>query len=143
MACVDFGAVTARILRRASHLAARTGAELIVLHVAAAEPAGVSHEPGPQLVGDAVARELRSAHRRAQRLADALRADGPFPVEALTVRGVPAEAILAQAETLDVALLVLGARHHGVLPELFVGSVARKVLRRTSWPVLLVPEKRA
>lgn len=143
LACVDFSAVTARILRQAGHLAARVGAEVIVLHVAPPEPDWVGHGPGPQSVRDAVAHELRDAHGKTQRLADHLRADGWAPVKALTVRGSPAETILAQADALDVSFLVLGAHHHGVIHELFVGSVARKVLRRTARPVLVVPEKRA
>lgn len=63
-------------------------------------------------------------------------------VKALTVQGPTPETILARAELLEASLIVLGAHHRGVIRELFLGSIARQVLRHTQRPVLIVPEPR-
>lgn len=142
LAGVDFTPVTERIVRQVAHLAARLDAELVILHVAPAEPEWVGWGPGPASVRAEVATDLHERHRAAQRLADGLRQSGLPRVKALTVQGPTAETILAQAELLDATLIVLGAHHRGAIRELFVGSVARRVLRHTRRPVLIVPGRR-
>lgn len=142
LACVDFTSVTPRVVRQAAYLADRLGAELVLLHVAPAEPEWVGYGPGPKPVRDAVARELRDAHEHAQFLAESLRAAGLPHVKALTVQGLAADMILSQADALDPTLIVVGAHYHGPIRELFLGSVARQVLRRTTRPVVVVPERR-
>lgn len=142
LACVDLSPVSDRVVQQAARLASRIDVELVVLHVAPAEPEWVGYGPGPQPVRDAVARDLRGAHDATQRLAGALRDGGLDAVKALTIQGSAPETILAQAEALDAAFVVIGAHHRGRIHELFVGSVAREVLRRTTRPVLVVPARR-
>lgn len=143
LACIDHSPVTSLVVRQADDLARRLPAELVLLHVAPADPEWVGWAPGPQSVRDQMAAELRRAHRATQRLADELRQRGSTRVRALTVQGPAPETILARAESLDAQILVLGAHHRGFFRGLFVGSVARSVLRGTRRPVLIVPERRA
>lgn len=51
----------------------------------------------------------------------------------------PVEAILAAADRLAVDLLVLGTHSKGLLKQTLLGSVAEKVLDRTTRPALVVP----
>jgi len=51
----------------------------------------------------------------------------------------PTEEILNASERLDADLLVFGSHSKGVLKQSFLGSVAEKVLERTSRPFLVVP----
>lgn len=61
-------------------------------------------------------------------------------VEKIEVReGFPAEEILKEARDSDCDLIVMGTHGKGALENTFVGSVARRVLRRTRRPVLVVP----
>jgi len=61
-------------------------------------------------------------------------------VDAIEVReGFPAEEILKEADASDCDLIVMGTHGKGALEHTFVGSVARRVLRRTRRPVLVVP----
>jgi len=65
-------------------------------------------------------------------------------VEKIEIReGFPAEEILKEAEASDCDLIVMGTHGKGALEHTFVGSVARRVLRRTSRPVLVVPLPKA
>jgi len=53
------------------------------------------------------------------------------------------EAILEQAEEMDCDLVVMGTHGHGILGDAMIGSVSRRVLRRSKKPVLVVrlPQK--
>lgn len=57
------------------------------------------------------------------------------------IEGSPAKTIIKVADSRDVDLIVMGSHAHGVLDNLFIGSVADKVVNRTTKPVLLVPLK--
>ena len=61
-------------------------------------------------------------------------------VEKIEVReGFPAEEILKEARDGDCDLIVMGTHGKGALENTFMGSVARRVLRRAQQPVLVVP----
>ena len=52
--------------------------------------------------------------------------------------GYPAEVILRRSKELNCDLIVLGAHDHG-FSHTFLGSVAKRVLRRSEIPTLIVP----
>lgn len=54
------------------------------------------------------------------------------------IEGHPAEAILRRAKDLKCDLIVLGAHDHGIT-HTFLGTVAKRVLRRAKIPTLIVP----
>lgn len=61
----------------------------------------------------------------------------PAPVRGTLVRGPAAKALLDAAGEEDV--LVVGARGHGGLAGLVLGSVSEQVLRHSPCPVVVVP----
>lgn len=61
------------------------------------------------------------------------------PDEILVESGDPVDQILEQAEERNCDLIVIGSHGHGVLEEAVIGSTARRVLRRSKKPVLVVP----
>ncbi len=56
------------------------------------------------------------------------------------IDGYPAEVILRRAKELQCDLIVLGAHDHG-FSHTFLGTVAKRVLRRADIPTLVVPYK--
>ena len=58
------------------------------------------------------------------------------------IDGVPAPTIIKTAEKMNVDLIVMGSHSHGALDNLFLGSVANKVVNRSTKPVLLIPVKK-
>jgi nucleotide-binding universal stress UspA family protein len=56
----------------------------------------------------------------------------------VVVRGNPVEQILTQAEEANCDLIVMGTHGHGTLADSMMGSTARRVLRRSTKPVLVV-----
>ncbi len=53
--------------------------------------------------------------------------------------GYPAEEILRKGDELNCDAIVMGTHGKGLLSQTFLGSVAKKVLRRTKKPVFIIP----
>jgi len=56
----------------------------------------------------------------------------------IVVRGNPVEEILKYSEEKNCDLIVMGIHGHGTLVDAMMGSTARRVLRRSKKPVLVV-----
>ncbi len=72
--------------------------------------------------------DVRSSHEAQDFIAD----------EILVTRGNPVDDILAQAEERNCDLIVMGTQGHGILEDALIGSTARRVIRRSKKPVLVV-----
>jgi nucleotide-binding universal stress UspA family protein len=88
--------------------------------------------------------EVRAALR--QRLRDFIQEElADHPEDLPRIAGIeihhghPVHCILEFAERLDVDLIVLGSHGKGSLKYAFLGSVAEKVLRKATRPVLVAP----
>jgi nucleotide-binding universal stress UspA family protein len=53
--------------------------------------------------------------------------------------GFPAEEILSKAEELNCDVIIMGTHSKGFLANTFLGSTAKRVLRRTRKPVFIIP----
>jgi len=63
----------------------------------------------------------------------------PFVTDEILVeRGNPVEQILEAADKRDCDLIVMGSHGHGVIEKALIGSTARRVVRRSKKPVLVV-----
>ena len=138
-------------LRHAASLAQATGAEIHVLHVnePISEDAKITFE---MFVLNDETRKTAARRRHemvrkvlAERQArfwaafegdDAKIRDQVTSVE--VTDGHPAEVILRRSKELGCDLIVLGAHDHG-FSHTFLGTVAKRVLRRSEIPTLVVP----
>ena len=53
--------------------------------------------------------------------------------------GFPAEKILSKAEELNCDEIIMGTHSKGIIANTFLGSTAKRVLRRTRKPVFIIP----
>ena len=53
--------------------------------------------------------------------------------------GFPAEKILSKADELNCDAITMGTHSKGIIANTFLGSTAKRVLRRTRKPVLIIP----
>ena len=119
--------------------------------IASRQNAGVEfvavHEPeiAPSRIGGAPVREARlDADLRASlrdyitRIESAERARSAFPVTAAFREGMPADEVAAQLTTGDFSLVVMTTHGRGGVERFWLGSVADKVIRAATVPVLLV-----
>lgn len=143
MAAVDGSAPSLKAVTLAADLAARYGAELMLLTVTRALSPALTAELETYIRQERIdvpLGELTSEHA-ARVLADAVlaaQANGAIRVSSRSRSGDPTEEIIGLAEDWQADLIVIGSRGHGRLAGLLLGSVAQKVLAHASCPVLVV-----
>lgn len=141
LAAIDFSPVTEQVLATLRLMAATLPAEIRLVHVAPPDPDFVGYDTGPDVVRGQVAAEHHASHQKLQQFADGLRAQGA-EVTALMLQGATVATVIAEANRLPAALIVLGSHGHGAVYNMLVGSVAEGIVRASPVPVLLVPPRR-
>ena len=133
----DFSDISTKAEAYATALAGRYAAALHLLHV---DPPTPIMSPYGEIPVDIrlfeeqrqqAETDLAAARERA-------RAAG-VPADASVRGGHPAREILAVADELHADLVVLGTHGRGGVEHLLLGSVAEKVMRKASCPVMVVP----
>ncbi len=96
--------------------------------------AGMPMESSWEGVGELLRSDAREAVKRVEQLAAAT----PVDVETAVVDGSPSREIIRYAEENGCDLIVMGTHGRGGIDRLLLGSVAEKVVRGASIPVLTV-----
>lgn len=137
LAATDFSAPARHAADRAARLAHETGAALTLMHVLSG---GALQELRQWLgAGHAMEQQLHDdARRQLAVLASELQTHRHVTARAVNACGLVLDEINREAEDLEAALLVLGARGAGFLRRLMLGSTSERLLRRTTRPVLVV-----
>ncbi|WP_435129632.1 universal stress protein [Halobaculum sp. D14] len=124
-----------RAVRHAVDLAVQHGATLHALYVVnSASYAGMPMESAWEGIDEM----LRSDAEDAIAMVEAVADDYEIPVESAIVDGSPSKEIVRYAEEHDCDLVVMGTHGRGGIDRLLLGSVAEKVVRGSSVPVLTV-----
>jgi nucleotide-binding universal stress UspA family protein len=127
----DFSDPADRALDLAADLAVTHRGRLTVLHVVA------PFHPPPEIVAWLREAELIGPQlKRLQEVVAARMGRRRVPVECRVVVGYPIDAILDAARTSDV--IVMATLGRTGLPHLLIGSVAERVVRHATTPVLTV-----
>lgn len=135
LVCTDFADAAKRALDSALPIARAFNADLALLHVLA-PPAPVYVEAlGWPSEG------LEKAALHALGVLGAAVAKEYAATEAILVVGDPCERILDYVKTHPIDLVIIGTRGRKGLPRMVLGSVAEKVVRLSSVPVLTVHEE--
>jgi nucleotide-binding universal stress UspA family protein len=137
LAATDFSAPARHAADRAARLAHETGAALTLMH---ALPGGALQALRQWLGTDhAMEQQLRDdAQRQLGALASDLQTHRHVKARVVHASGAVRDEISREAEALDAALLVVGARGAGFLRRLVLGSTSERLLRRTTRPLLVV-----
>ena len=124
-----------RAIRHAVDLAVDHGATVHALYVVnSASYAGMPMESSWEGIDEM----LRSDAEDAVSMVEAVGDDYEVPVETAILDGSPSKEIVRYAETEDCDLIVMGTHGRGGIDRLLLGSVAEKVVRSSSVPVLTV-----
>lgn len=137
--------------RYAVSSALKHDARIIILHVIESVPVAVYAQLGCYAADEQVNTILKKrindalayVKKRIEAFSEKELTDNPEAVDRVQsieiCEGFPAEEILAKADELDCDVVVMGTHSKGFLKNTFVGSVAKRVLRRTRKPVFIVP----
>ena len=134
---VDFSSASRTALDHAAALAHGLDATLEVVHVV---PRMKPSVPFSQANRRRVAELQRAAVADARQKLDAwVKRLRNVKARARVVRGLPHEALLAQAKRAKADLVVVGERGQNLAEALLIGSTAERVARKARRPVLLIP----
>lgn len=132
LVATDFSEHAARALGWGEEVARRFGAEIVVIHVE--EPLAVVPS------ADLAVERRRGAEKELARLVAHLHGQG-FAARSRLSAGMPFEEIVQAARSEQADLIVLGTHGRTGLAHLLMGSVAERVARSASCPVLTVPHR--
>ena len=148
----DLGQHTRPAFRMAVSLAQKNSAKINFLYVIEPVSANTASLVNPYLtegtIEDLYNRSIDDLHKKVKDLLDKFCLEelngeefpGGEPVTDI-IEGSPAETIIRIAEEKKVDIIVMGSHAHSKLNNLFIGSVADKVVNKSIIPVLLVPLK--
>ena len=124
-----------RAVTHALDVAAVHGASVHAVYVVdTASYAGMPMESSWEGVDELLRSDAREAVKRVEQIAATTSVD----VETAVVDGSPSREIIRYAEANDCDLIVMGTHGRGGIDRLLLGSVAEKVVRGASVPVLTV-----
>jgi nucleotide-binding universal stress UspA family protein len=138
-------------LRYAINTAIKHDADIVILHVfEKVDPASnvmldlYLYEKRHQKILDEHVIETKALIKdRLRTLRDRELRDRPeFPDKAISIEvceGFPAEVILRKANEWNCDEIVMGTHSKGIIANTFLGSTAKRVLRRTRKPVSIIP----
>ena len=142
LCATDFSSVADAGLDRAVRLAAREGAQLVLLHVLAPITAYVLPDVVGSIAVDLDEQAREDARRELRRLEERVRSTG-VPTHTVLVQGYAPLQIARAAERLHSDLIVLGTHGRIGLTRMLLGSVAEAVVRRAPCPVLMIRSPQA
>ena len=126
---IDFSEDSLNALASACDLATQFGAELLLLHVI--EPIHFITE------SDVYTEQRHLSNAQLERIAGALREQGQR-FRSMTRGGIPSKVIVETAKRARASLIVMGTHGRTGLAHAVIGSIAEKVVRTASCPVLTV-----
>jgi nucleotide-binding universal stress UspA family protein len=134
----DFSDDAQVALDSARDLAKRFGAKIVIIHAYHVDlPIVSSMAGGYALPTDFYERLHAQAVTRVDELAKQLAAEG-IDAKGIAVADAAANAIIDQAESLPADLIVMGTRGNTGIKHVVLGSVAERVVRTATCPVLTV-----
>jgi nucleotide-binding universal stress UspA family protein len=133
---VDFSEGSKRALAKAEELARALGAEVELFH--AYQLPVLALPDAPVTVSPAFITDLTDrAERALAQLLTGVREHG-VPGSTHIAEGNPAEAIVARANEIGAHMIIMGTHGRGGFRHLLLGSIAERVVRMATVPVLTV-----
>ena len=133
---VDFSKLSKGALPWAGLLAARLGAEIVLLHVVEQFP--IDYVPARERKNDTFVPLTKKAGDDLEHIAGSLREAAGTNVSSIIDEGNLFEVICRTAETLGADLIVQTTHGHTGLKHVLLGSTAERVVRHAPCPVLTV-----
>ena len=143
----DLSENSAYVLRYAIDAAKKHDAKIIILHVLDMMPAiakvDITEDKQDKIFKEKITNTMDRIQKRLKLFCEKELKDDPEcteRVESIEVReGFPAEEILSKADEFNCDVIIMGTHAKGIIANTFLGSTAKRVLRRTRKPVFIIP----
>lgn len=132
---VDFSDVSFKVLDAFQDLKAMGVDKVVLLHVV--DERSYQYMEAYSSLKEIQEQNLEHAHAELDKMAQQLREFGVNVASRVAV-GMPVREILAAEKEDEVSMIVMGSHGRSNLSEMFLGSVAEKVIRKCTKPVFVV-----
>lgn len=140
LVAIDFSPITDLVLKKTKEIAAKSGAKVWMTHIVAPDPDFIGYDVGPQTERDFIARKFHEKHIALQEIANKLKNEG-IKITPLLLQGPTVETILEEADDIDADMIITGSHGHGMMYNIFIGSISKEILKHSTRPVLIIPVK--
>lgn len=140
LVAIDFSPITDQVVQKTSEIAVKTSAKVWITHVVAPDPDFIGYEVGPQTERDFIARKFHEKHIALQELAKKMKNKG-VKVTPLLLQGPTSKTILEEADDINADMVIIGSHGHGMMYNIFIGSIGKEILKQSTRPVMIVPVK--
>lgn len=139
VALVDLTDATAKVIEHTQRMASAFASRVVLLHVVPPEPMVATLGAEAPVVPAPPSPERIQADKDAlQEHLDVL-TQGGLTVTALQFEGPIAETVVEEAQKLNADLVIMGSHHHNAFYQFFIGSVTSSILKRATFPILVLP----
>ena len=138
LVALDLSPVTEKVIEEVKKIAKKIDPHIWIIHVVAPDPDFIGYEVGPQTERDFIARKFHEKHIALQDIAKKMKADG-LNVTPLLLQGPTVQTILNEAGNVDADMIITGSHGHGMMYNIFIGSISKEVLKHSTRPVLIIP----
>jgi len=138
LVAIDLSPITETVIKKVIDIGQKTASQIWLVHVVQPDPDFVGYEVGPQAERDFIAKKYHEKHKTIQTIADELRAFN-IKVTPLLLQGPTVETVITEAEKCDADMIITGSHGHGMMYNIFIGSVSKEILNQSKRPVLIIP----
>ena len=140
LCAVDFSDHSRHALEYAAAMGAHYESAVTALHVFNAAPVVTTAPFGLEGVGVVGLQEVDREAIQAAAQRFVMQVSSAAPVDVRVTEGLKvADEVLVQADLFDADILVVGSHGRSGFERLLIGSTADRILRKSRWPVLVVP----
>ena len=141
LAPVDLSDVTKRVVAEAATLARSLAGRVVLLNVTPPVVVVGDYTASRERIAEIADVNAKAAAKQLAEMVDELRRDST-KADSMQLTGAPVPLIVAQAQKLRAAYIVIGSHGHTAFYDLLVGSTASGILKRSPCPVVVVPPRR-
>jgi nucleotide-binding universal stress UspA family protein len=140
LAAVDFSDLATLVIDYTLNIAKAFGSEVLVLHVEPPAPAFIGTEMSPPILAEQHTEEVGRIHNDLKSMIEFLNSKG-IKASYEFLQGPIIDLITEKSKDFNADLVIIGAHSHGFLYRAFIGSISSGVLKVSSCPVMVIPEK--
>jgi nucleotide-binding universal stress UspA family protein len=126
------------LIEQAKVLARANDAKIWLIHIAAPDPDFIGYDVGPKYIREDRADILKEEHKKLGKLKNTL-TDVGIEAEALLIQGPIIQTLIEEVDKLEIDLLVIGKKGHGLFYRAILGSVFDSIVKKVHVPLLAVP----
>jgi nucleotide-binding universal stress UspA family protein len=135
---LDLSNSSSLLIKQAKVMARASDAKIWLIHVAAPAPDFIGYDVGPKYIREDRADTLKKEHKALGDLKNTL-TDVGVKAEALLVQGPIVQTLLDELDKLEIDLLIIGKKGHGLLHRAILGSAFDAIVKKVHVPLLAVP----